>query len=935
MKLPHRIKKDLEAEIRGDVVIDDAVRHVYATAACIYRILPLAVARPRDADDVAAVVRYAAENSIPITPRGGGSGVAGHSVGSGIILDVVPYMRSILDEGDDWIDVEPGIVLDKLNAHLAPRGMRFAPDPSSSPYCTLGGMIANNSSGARRLKFGSIRNHIAGLELVTASSYPDAGQVVNTDSDEPWVTGIKERLKRIISVNREIIDTYKPKVTKNSSGYELWDVFGPDGNIDIARAIVGSEGTFGIVTRARLKILPIAPHKGVVMIALPDLEYATAAVPSLRETGPSAIEILDDSFLEILRNYQPDMSALLPPRGHCLLLVEHEAENEDELRAGTEATERAARKAGASSVESALDRDGVERLWYIRKAGSPIISSMPGPKRPVRFVEDMVVPPERFADFVSKFTGILRKYDCVAPVIGHAGDGNVHVNPILDLTDPAAGRTLKRVADEVYGLVNDFDGSLSGEHGDGRLRAPYLRDHFGPVYGVFEEIKRLFDPKGVLNPGVILGDGDITDYMRPVPLYIDVGGGLDRPGLQESLDRCHGCGLCRSVCPIYEVTGLDEYSPRGRVALSRSLARGEIGKLPAQRDPTLRRLLETCIGCARCDAGCPTGVGAPAVISNTKACFAPPARIGLADTMLANPRRWMPAIARSGAVGQMLQRLARPATATEPVARALGLNPGRPAPIIGSPSLKTLTKQFNLSNSIYDVIYFPGCYATFVDPEETGIATIRVLEAVGMKVFVASFACCGLPMSAAGDHDGGREALAAVIEAIESARNVPIVTSCPSCAMMLKGGAFGIEPLPGQQQIASRVVGIEAFLLENLKPDQMKPLKITLKAAHHVSCHQLHLGDGESARELLGLVPGLELDLLPNACCGMGGTFGLRYRNREFAGEMGKTVLDALKSSDSQVALSSCGSCRIALATVCPTLHPVSVIAQSIGVEEK
>ncbi len=927
MLLPHQIKSDLSGEIRGEVVINDAVRHVYATAACIYRIMPLAVVRPVDAEDAAKVVRYAAENAIPITPRGGGSGVAGHSVGPGIILDFAPHMRSIISEGEGWIEVQPGVVLDKLNAHLAGKGRRFAPDPSSSPYCTIGGMIANNSGGARGMKYGSTREHVIGLEIITSE-----GEIIRTDSDNPRLGAYRDSLDDILMSNQRLIDDKRPRVTKTSSGYNLWGLTGDDGNIDPAKLVVGSEGTLAVVTGARLRTVSVAARKGGVLIAFESLARATEAAPYLRETGPSAIEVLDDYFLELVRQHRPDLSSMLPGRGQCLLLVEQEASGYDDLESRIASVKVAARKAGAENISSAADPEGAARLWEVRKAGSPIIYSMKGPKRPVRFVEDMVVPPERFAEFVGKFREILKKHDCEAPVIGHAGDGNVHVNPLLDLSDPAGKRTLKRVADEVYSTVSDFGGSLTGEHGDGRLRAPYLKAHFGELYSVFSHIKRLFDPKDVLNPDIILGDGEIIDNLRPGPVFVDTGGELDRFGIREYMFKCHGCGLCRSVCPVFDATGVEELSPRGRVALARAVAQGIAPEWTLRGDDKARRMLELCLGCHRCDEGCPTGVNPPAVICRSMGDAGPLEDKGLPGWMLNDPRRWMPLVSRLGVAGRVLQRLG---TSSDSLSRLAGLNPDVKAPLVAPRSLKSVADDYKINHSPLDAVYFPGCYAIFIDPSGTGAASLNALKALGVRVGIASFACCGLGLLAGGDRTGAMKRLAQVIEDISHVPGeVPIITSCPSCEMMLKGKAFGMELMPGQEDIADRVVGIERFLADKLEGKSHAPLAEPVRAAYHTSCHQKHAGDADAAPELLRAMPGLELEVLPDACCGMGGTFGMKYRNREIYDKAGETVREALRTSEAQVVFSSCGACRNAFGAVMRTAHPVSIVARALQREE-
>lgn len=913
--LPHNIYRDLSGEIRGDVEVGLPVRAIYSTAACIYRIMPMAIVRPYDTEDAAKAVRYATERGVPITPRGGGSGVAGHSIGPGVILDLSTYMNGIIAEGDDWIEVQPGIILDKLNAHLAKRGKRFSPDPSSGAYCTIGGMIANNSSGARGLRFGSTRNHVLALEFIAAD-----GRIVRTDSDNGWLEGIKRGLGKLLNLHRADIETHRPRVTKNSSGYGLWDI-GDSDDPDIARLIVGSEGTLAVVTSARLRVEPLPAETGAALLHFSDVRTATGAVPRIRESLPTAIEIMDAAFLNIVREARRDLRDLMPDKGLTMLLVEHEANDRDELRERLARTERAGRSAGAERADTSADAAGVKRLWAVRKAGSPIISSLRGPKRPLRFVEDMVVPPERLHDFAGSFIEILRRNDCVAPVIGHAGDGNVHVNPLLNLRDPAVKTIIRRVADDVYALVDRFGGSLSGEHGDGRLRAPYLKNHYGSgVYRAFWEIKSLFDPKGIFNPGVILGESSITDNLRYGVSATHATTIFDDPHVREIALHCHGCGECRDDCPVFRVTLTEEMSPRGRVSLALALDQGAIPVEAMRNDAAASAAINACLTCARCEAGCSSGVEIPELVSRLKNLSHFSTIAQGRQSVLKNPRSAFAPLSRFHPVTNALMKI----PALSGLIYAAGrLNPERPMPAFQGPSLKRIARKYTADMKSADVIYFPGCYATFIDPVGVGHSVLFILESLGLKPRIATFGCCGSPMLAQGDIRGAEESFATTVAALQASPSVPIIASCPSCLRMLRRGV---------PTIAHRLRSAESFIEEHLsRLDNPNP---DMRIAIQIPCHQRSTADAEAVGKLLSHIKGLSVLELPDLCCGMGGTTGMMAENRKLSGSIAGELLDALEKSGATAVVSSCGSCRIALGTVLKDMHPITLIALALGLKE-
>lgn len=922
--------QELAPEIKGDVDISIATRAAYSYSACIYRIFPLAVVKPRDATDVSKVIKYANERGLTITARGGGSGVAGHSVGKGIILDFSCYMNRIVAQSEDWVLVEPGVVLESLNKSLAPLEKKFAPDPSSGAYCTVGGMVANNSSGAKGLKYGSTRKHVLDLETVTAD-----GQIAWLSSLSNWKESKIAQLSTIFKHYKREIDKAKPNVTKNSCGYNVWDAW-HNGEWNLQQLIIGSEGTLAIVTQAKLKLSAIPKLSTVILLYFDNLKEAVSAVPFLRETAPSAIEVMDSRFLQLVRNSQAEVKECLPSREGCLLLVEVESDNDEELMGKSLKIEKLGERSRAYQIITAKDKAEANKLWQIRKAASPIISSLKGMKRPLRFVEDVIVPPENLADFTDEFLEILRKYDCEAPVIGHAGDGNLHVNPILDLNDSHLKNTIRKVADEVYALVDKYHGSLTAEHGVGRLRSPYLERHYGKkIYEIFVAIKNAFDPKGILNPSVIIGNDDIMDNFRfdirakkvfEVP-YFDV---------RESLNRCHGCGECKEFCPSFVACRSEEYSPRGRVNIVRALLDGPLNSETAINDEKLSSSFFSCLGCDRCRNACSSEVAVPSLVSTLKGKIKTKGVKKYRDKLLMNSRKGMFIISRlrslfSTASKEGIEFSSAYKAASKLFCNLTALNTD---PLIPLPQATTLKKTalFSTQDKGEEIVYFPGCFATFMDPIGTGEALLFILKSIGYKPIIPTFACCGMPYFTNGDFERATASLAGVCAQLEKTFPLTIITSCPSCAKMLRGEIF---ELPHAQRLRQRVQSAESFLTKIIYGEIVSPkapvfTPIEMSVLAQKPCHQT-ADDMEATKKILHEIPHLQVTALPAACCGMGGTTGLKKENRDLYRKVSGLLRDNIEKASENIVLSTCGSCRVSLASICDSYHPLLLIAKSMG----
>jgi FAD/FMN-containing dehydrogenase len=485
---------------RGRFARDEGERIAFSTAAGIVSALPTAVAVPADAADVAALVAWAHRHRVPLHPRGAGTGMPGGNVGPGIAVDLVTGFRQPpkLDPAALRARVRPGTTPAELDARAAAFGLHFPVDPSSGRHCTLGGMIANNAAGAHSVHFGATREWVETLRVVLA----DGSLVTLRRGDPPPVTlrPVLEQLDAVLAPHREAIAAHWPRVRKNSSGYALREYLNSGDAVDL---VVGSEGTLALVVAAELRLAPRSPCKGLALLEFPDLAGAGAAILDILPLRPATCEILDRTFLDLVRQGGESGHPALRPGLEAVLLVEVAGDT----RAAIEArlTEIAAAAGTATGVHIAFDPARVHALWEIRHAASPIIARTAGRRISMQFIEDSVVPVVRLPEYIASLRAILLRHELPAVIFGHAGDGNLHVNPLVDVSLPGWPDRLEKVLDDVATLVVSLGGTLAGEHGDGRIRAPYLAQVWGePIFSCFRAVKRLFDPHAILNPGVIL-----------------------------------------------------------------------------------------------------------------------------------------------------------------------------------------------------------------------------------------------------------------------------------------------------------------------------------------------------------------------------------------------------------------------------------------------
>lgn len=490
------------AGFRGDFHSSEAERAAYAGASGILRSAPAAAAIPADAEDVQALVRWAADTRTSLVPRAAGTGMPGGNIGPGVAVDMMRGLRRIgpLEQAAGTIFTQPGATLHELNAACAPEALFFPVDPSSGARCSIGGMLANNSAGSHSVRYGATRQWVQALEVVLADGervWFERGRAV----EHPVARALLERVDAEISPHRDGIEAAWPRVRKNSSGYALREYLETGDTVDL---IVGSEGTLALIVGATLRLAPVPAYRGLALIEFTGLDAAGEAILQLLPERPATCEMLDRTFLEIVRQGGGDQSYPLRLGLEAVLLVEMEGGSLEEVEEGLRRVERAV-EGRAATVSLALEPDRQARFWDIRHAASPIIAARAGQRVSMQFIEDGVVPVENLPRYVRALREILERNGLPAVIFGHAGDGNLHVNPLVDVGAAGWERTLERVLEEVADAVRALGGTLSGEHGDGRLRAPLLERVWGAdLVARFRAVKDAFDPLGILNPGVIL-----------------------------------------------------------------------------------------------------------------------------------------------------------------------------------------------------------------------------------------------------------------------------------------------------------------------------------------------------------------------------------------------------------------------------------------------
>ena len=935
-----RIADDLRDALGPDhdILIDRPSRLLYATDASLYEMEPVAVVFPRSAADAAAAVAVAREHGAPVLPRGGGTSLAGQGVNHAVVLDFTRHMAQIesISPQRRLARVQPGVVLAQLNAAARQYGLHYPIDPSTANRATIGGGIGNNSCGTHSGLYGKTVDVVESVDVTLS----DGAQMEFARREGRELAALLDRADREGALYRELrelaererpeIERRFPDIPRRVSGYNLDALLDPDA-VNLAQLVVGSEGTLAVVTAATVQLAPLPKRRGIAAVHFRTLVEAAEATVAANAHAPAAIELVDDVIIERCRSsvgYAPLADFVVGEPG-AILLIECFADDDGELQGKLDAivAELDAHGMGYATVVE-TDPAAQSRMWQMRQAGLGLLMSMLGDAKPVAFVEDTAVPPERLPDFVARFDAAIRARGLRAGYYGHAAAGCLHIRPIVNVKDADGLRETERLAEEIAELVVEFGGSLSGEHGDGIVRGAFIEKMFGPrMVEAFRETKRIFDPDGLLNPGKIIDTPQFADNLRlsPATVNLTLDEGLDfsaEGGFARAAELCNGQGACRKfdggMCPSFQVTQDEEHSTRGRANLLRQILNGALPpeELGGER---LHAALDLCVECKACKAECPSGVDLAklkyeALWQRNRLKRAP-----LRDRAFAEIAR----LARLGSTAPRLANMLANALVDLPPARRLlhraGLHRERPLPRFAA---RTFRRSFAerppasaQSEQRGEVALFVDTFTNHFHPE-VGLAAAQIIEALGYRVsLVENAACCGRPAISKGLLDRAREhaqtnvaALAPYIE-----RGAAIVGLEPSCLLTLRDEYPLLLRDDAARRAAERALLFDEWLASELSAPNAPQLFTNNDRGPlllHTHCHQKALAGSDQTLNVLRAA-GYDAQLIDSGCCGMAGSFGFETEHYEISQAMGELRLfPAIRAQPTTPIAVSGVSCR-------------------------
>jgi FAD/FMN-containing dehydrogenase/Fe-S oxidoreductase len=1012
---------DLESLVDGDVRFDTYTRQLYATDASAYEVTPIGVVYPDSPDDVVAVVSYCAEHELPVLPRGGGTSLAGQSVNEAIVLDFTRYMTDVLDvrPDDREVRVQPGAVLAEVNERLATHDLKFAPDPSTANRSAIGGAIGNNTTGAHSLKYGKTDAYVEELEVVLADgSRTTLGEVTmselraGADADGDLEERLYAEVLRVIEAETETVEAAYPSLKRNVSGYNL-DVLveaheaqraseranrterssanrssgqgggetasnetakpslspredgeavsdaSEDGTVNLAKLMVGSEGTLCVVTEATLSLEPIPNTTAIGLLTYDGLVEAMEDVEAILEHDPAAVEVLDGVLVDLAHDLEDfkDVVSILPERTDTFLLVEFYADTDEAAQAKVDDLLEDRVDDIAFDGLTAFSEERQQKFWKMRKASTPILLSRTSDEKHIAFIEDIAVPPENLPAYIADFQAVFEDHDTFGSFYAHAGPGCIHVRPLVNTKTEGGVETMASIADAATDLAVEYGGSVSGEHGDGRARTQWNRKLYGEaVWQLFRDLKTAVDPDWLLNPGNVCGDHDMTEHLRFSPAYeFDAGfesrlNWENENGFQGMAELCHGCGGCRGeqsttggvMCPTYRASQEEIQSTRGRANLLRQAMSGDLEPSPTADSAApqfdvefMHEVVDVCLGCKGCSVDCPSEVDMAKMKVEVEHEYKNRHGTTLRDRLFAN----IDTLSSVGSTLAPLSNWGQKLPGSRPlIEKTVGIARERTLPEFQRTTLRDWFRERGGSTvaeaeAERTVVLFPDTYTNYNHPEP-GKAAVRVLEAAGVHVALPDVTGSGRPPYSKGFIEKARSIADRNVEAlagyVDDGRAV--VTVEPSDAVMFQSDYLDLLSGADVEAVARNAFGVCEYLDTFRLDEAIEWAAPGETLTYHGHCHQKSVKKDHHAVGVLRRA-GYAVDPLDSGCCGMAGSFGYEAEHYSMSQAVGRILFEQVDDSGGEVVVAPGASCRTQLGDEYDrdVPHPIEKLADALA----
>jgi FAD/FMN-containing dehydrogenase/Fe-S oxidoreductase len=962
----------LSKRIDGEVRTDRYSRLLYSTDASIYQVMPLAVLIPRNIADVQAAMELASQRQIPVLPRTAGSSLVGQAVNEALVIDMTRYLDQVVEINpeEQWVRVQPGIVLDELNQLLQPYDLQFGPDPASSNRAALGGIVSNNSTGAHSILYGMTADHVLETQVIlsdgsTARFGPvDPDQLINLRDSGGLETAIYEQVTKLVAdpANQQTIYKGTSRHWRRCGGYNLDRLITPgelsfrwpvDDRFNLAKLITGAEGTLAVMTDIKLNLVSRPKKTALAIVHFDDLFTALSAVPAMLEVGPTAVELLDNLGLTMCREvpqYARLLKTFVEGDPNCVLITEFYGESDSELKSKVEKLKRQLKEqnTGAVSVTPAYSPELQQNVWTVRKVGLGLMMSIKGDHKPIPFIEDAAVPPNHLADYVTKLETFCNELGTQVAYYAHASAGCIHIRPLINTKSAKEVAKLPEITTFSVDLLRGFEGSFSSEHGDGRARSWLNQYFYGPeLYSLYKEIKKIFDPQNILNPGNIVDAQPMTESLRfgesyqvlPLEPHLDFSNDL---GFDRAIEMCNGAGVCRkkttgTMCPSFMVTREEEHSTRGR---ANSLRAALSGLLPASEFTSKRMydVMDLCLECKACKAECPSSVDMAKIKFEFLAHYFDTNGIPMRNRLFGDIHALsdLGSGLLSGVTNWSLNNRAVRAG----MERFAGITSQRPLPQFVRETFESWhTKRVPHNHSSgKPVVLLVDSFVNYNEPQ-IGVAALEVLEAVGFDVIVPPVGEEGRPFISKGLVNKARKAAQSTLE-----RLMPYVEEDMTIVGLEPSGLLSFRDeylylLPGDSRVnelADHALTFEEFIAKIAQEGNFNGCFTENRAqvVLHGHCHQKALVGTEPSIQCLSLPANYAVSEVDSGCCGMAGSFGFEVEHYDLSMKMGeRRLFPAVREAESEAIIVAAGaSCRqqIMHGTGRKALHPAEVLHDAL-----